>query len=177
MAVIGYMRNNLDQGADALALHGVDRLYQDGPLSPRDPRSGLTAALKSLRHGETLAVARLADLGRGIRALIGFCQELRQMGIHLIAVNEQIDTSDDHGWDFYRWLASLAEIAGTGPRALTAWPSGGGARSGAWPSSRSSGGGASRSSMRSRWSGRASCWRMIRTSPSGVWRGSSACRG
>jgi DNA invertase Pin-like site-specific DNA recombinase len=106
MTTIGYQRG--DDPADADALAGVDKIYRDRPtLSPGGGRPGLIAAVRALRLGDALCVARLATFGLGTRALLTLSTELRHRGVHLVSVAEGVDTRTEDGWSFFRFTALL----------------------------------------------------------------------
>jgi hypothetical protein len=85
---------------DALRTAGVAtrRLYEDRASGRLDDRPGLDAALKALRHGDTLVVWKLDRLGRDLRHLINIIHDLSTRGIGCLL--------DNVHW--LRWSASYA---------------------------------------------------------------------
>lgn len=70
---------------DALELAGVDPkyFYEDQASGKREDWPGLTACLKALREGDTLAVWKRDRLGRDLRHLINTVHELTARGVGL----------------------------------------------------------------------------------------------
>jgi DNA invertase Pin-like site-specific DNA recombinase len=107
--IIGYARvltrdQNLDLQRDALSRTGAERLFEDEASGARDDRPGLADALSHLRQGDCLIVWRLDRLGRTMRSLIGFVEDLRERGIDFRSVTEGIDTTTPAGRFFLRRL-------------------------------------------------------------------------
>src|SRR4051794_39610568 len=84
--MIGYARvstedQNLDLQCDALTKAGAEQIFEDKASGTRDGRPGLAGALSHLRKGDCLIVWRLDRLGRSMRGLIDFAENLRERGI------------------------------------------------------------------------------------------------
>lgn len=120
--LIGYMRVSKADGSqtthlqwDALVLAGVDPkyLYEDQASGKREDRPGLTACLKALREGDTLAVWKLDRLGRDLRHLINTVHDLAARGVGLKVLTGHgaaIDTTSAAGKLVFGIFAALAEF-------------------------------------------------------------------
>jgi DNA invertase Pin-like site-specific DNA recombinase len=115
--LIGYARvstddQHLDLQHDALTEAGCDRIFEDRISGARADRPGLADALSHLRDGDCLCVWKLDRLGRTLRGLIDFVEELRRRGVDFRTLNGtvQIDTSTAQGRFFFHLTAALAEM-------------------------------------------------------------------
>lgn len=120
--LIGYMRVSKADGSqtthlqrDALEFVGVDpkHLYEDQASGKREDRPGLTACLKALREGDTLAVWKLDRLGRDLRHLINTVHDLTARGVGLKVLTGHgaaIDTTSAAGKLVFGIFAALAEF-------------------------------------------------------------------
>src|ERR1700722_6045152 len=113
--LIGYMRistadQSLDLQQDALTKAGAERGFEDKASGARDDRPGLADALPPARQGDCLVVWKLDRLGRTMRSLIGFVEDLRTRGVDFRSLTEGIDTSTPAGRFFFHIMGALAEM-------------------------------------------------------------------
>ena len=120
--LVGYMRVSKTDGSqvidlqrDALLAAGVEagHLYEDAASGKQDDRPGLTACLKALRQGDTLAVWKLDRLGRDLRHLVNTVHDLTARGIGFKVLSghgASIDTTSPGGKLVFGIFAALAEF-------------------------------------------------------------------
>lgn len=113
--IIGYARvstedQKLNLQTRALEAAGCEKIYEDCASGKRVGRPGLAGAMDTLRKGDTLVVWKLDRLGRSLKQLITFVEELGQRGIHFRSLTDNIDTSTPGGRFFFHIMASLAEM-------------------------------------------------------------------
>jgi DNA invertase Pin-like site-specific DNA recombinase len=113
--LIGYARvstqdQNLDLQHEALKQAGCEKLYEDKISGLRADKPGLEQALKQLREGDTFVVWKLDRLGRSVKNLIEFTNQLEKNKVHFKSLTDHIDTSSPTGRFFFHIMASLAQM-------------------------------------------------------------------
>lgn len=113
--LIGYARvstaeQNLDLQKDALDKAGCERIFTDHISGAKADRPGLTEAFNYVREGDTLVVWRLDRLGRSLKDLIEWVNNLNQKGIQLKSLTEMIDTNSPMGEFTFHLFGSLAQL-------------------------------------------------------------------
>ena len=114
---IGYARVStndqiLDLQLDALKEAKCDRIYQEYISGGRGSkeRPELADCLKNIRSGDTLIVWRMDRLGRSMKYLIEIVSELDRLGVGLVSIKENIDTTTPTGRLVFHVFASLAQF-------------------------------------------------------------------
>jgi DNA invertase Pin-like site-specific DNA recombinase len=112
---IGYLRvstaeQKLDLQRDALLKAGCEQLYEDVISSTRWERPGLAQALDHLRKDDQFVVWKLDRLGRSVKGLTAFMEQLKGLGVAFQSVQDGIDTSTALGQFFFHVLGALAEL-------------------------------------------------------------------
>jgi DNA invertase Pin-like site-specific DNA recombinase len=112
---IGYARistsdQNLNLQEDALKNAGCDKVFTDRLSGSTKERPGLIQVLEFLRPGDTLVIWRLDRLARSLKDLISLVASLKDREIHLISLNESIDTNSLNGRLIFHIFAALAEF-------------------------------------------------------------------
>lgn len=113
--LVGYARvssphQNLDQQLDALKRAGCERVFTDQAGGARDNRPGLGQALSHLRYGDRLIVWKLDRLGRTVRQLVSFAENLKAQGMEFGSLTDGIDTGTPAERFFSHMMAALAEM-------------------------------------------------------------------
>lgn len=114
---VGYARVStdeqlLDLQLDALKKYGCDKIYQENISGGRGrkERPQLADCLSNIRSGDTLIVWRLDRLGRSLKDLIEIVGELDRLGVGLVSLRENIDTTSATGRLIFHVFASLAQF-------------------------------------------------------------------
>lgn len=117
MKIIGYARttitdDDLDTQIKVLSDYGCDHIYQESFDVTNDTHviSELETVLNSLAAGDTLVICRLNRLGRSTRQLTELTQTFKGSGIHLVSLDEEIDTRDPMGKIYFKLMNGLAEM-------------------------------------------------------------------
>lgn len=112
---IGYARvstqlQNLDLQEKALKDAGCQKIVTDVASGKHAFRPGLEQLRDILRPEDTLVVWRLDRLGRSLKHLIEFVDELQKEGIGFKSLQESIDTTTPGGKLVFHIFGSLAEF-------------------------------------------------------------------
>lgn len=117
MKIIGYARttitdNDLDAQIKILSDFGCDEVYHESfDIANGKPLiSELETVLNSLEAGDTLVICRLNRLGRSTRQLTELTQTFKGSGIHLVSLDEEIDTRHPMGEIYFKLMNGLASM-------------------------------------------------------------------
>ena len=113
--LVGYARvstgdQNLDLQLDALIGAGCTQLFSDRITGAAQAKEGLASALSYIRPGDTLVVWKLDRLGRTVKGLIEFVEQLKTKGVEFRSLTDAIDTSTSAGRFFFHVMAAMAEM-------------------------------------------------------------------
>ena len=113
--LIGYARvstadQNLTLQHQALAAAGCEKIFDDTISGTKVDRPGLAKALEQVRAGDTLVVWKLDRLGRTVKNLIDFTEQLHTDGVGFRSLTDQIDTTTPAGRFFFNIMASFAQM-------------------------------------------------------------------
>jgi DNA invertase Pin-like site-specific DNA recombinase len=116
MQKVGYARVSThtqsdDSQVDELNAYGVDKLFIEPPLSGRyASRPELDKALAYLRPGDVLVITRMSRAMRSLKHMMALVDNLRQRGIDLVVIKQQIDTSTPTGRLVFHIMAAIDEF-------------------------------------------------------------------
>ena len=113
--VLGYARvSTCGQDAagqhDRLAEAGAVRVFTDVVSGAAAERPELARLIDHARPGDSLCVTRLDRLGRSLAELLETVEELRSRGIHLVSLEERIDTSSAAGELVFHVFGAIAHF-------------------------------------------------------------------
>lgn len=115
MAVVGYARvstvgQSLDVQLDKLNQRGCEKIYSDKKSGTTADRPELKQCLDYVRDGDKLVITKLDRLARSTLHLTQIAEQLRNKGVELEVLDQQIDTSSPTGKLLFNMLASIAEF-------------------------------------------------------------------
>jgi DNA invertase Pin-like site-specific DNA recombinase len=117
MKLIGYARttiteNDLDTQINTLSDFGCDEIYHESfdVTDDKQLTSELETVLNELKAGDTLVICSLNRLGRSTRQLTELTQEFKGSGIHLVSLEDEIDTREPMGEIYFKMMNSLATM-------------------------------------------------------------------
>ncbi|CAG5075005.1 hypothetical protein DYBT9623_05540 [Dyadobacter sp. CECT 9623] len=111
---VGYARvstqeQTLDSQTDALRQAGCERIYEDKISGVKANKPEFELMMGFLRKGDTIVIWKLDRLGRSTRGLIELVEDLGNKGIHLVSLNDPIDTTSPGGLLVFQIFCALAE--------------------------------------------------------------------
>ena len=115
MVVIGYARVStteqcLDRQLDALKERGAERIFQEKMTGTKSSRPELDKMMLTLREGDTLIVSEFSRLSRSTKDLIELVEKLNEMGVNLISIKEQLDTTTPTGKLMLTMISGLVQF-------------------------------------------------------------------
>lgn len=112
---IGYCRvstqdQNLELQLDALRKAGCEKIFQDVASGSKDQRKGLEEAMGFAREGDCIVVWKLDRLSRSLRHLIDTVNQLKERGVGLKVITQNLDTTTPSGTLVFHIFGALAEF-------------------------------------------------------------------
>jgi DNA invertase Pin-like site-specific DNA recombinase len=101
---------NLELQLDALEKHGYDELFTEKASGMKTDRPQLEKLLNKLRKGDILVVWKLDRLGRSTKHVLELAEQLEELGVELVSIQDQIDTTTAIGKAMFRMLVVLNEM-------------------------------------------------------------------
>lgn len=113
--IIGYARVSsleqcLDRQLDALKERGAERIFQEKITGTTLRRPELEKMMLTLRQGDTLIVESFSRLSRSTKDLIEMVEKLNGMGVELISIKEQLDTTTATGKLMLTMISALVQF-------------------------------------------------------------------
>ena len=113
--ILGYARvSTAAQDAasqqDRLWEAGAIRVFVDVISGRRFERPALAELIDHARPGDRLCIIRLDRLGRSLRELLEIVDDLKTRGIHLVSLEERLDTSSAAGELVFHVFGSIAHF-------------------------------------------------------------------
>ena len=113
MALIGYARvSSVGQSLDVQRskLVGCDKIFEEKKTGTTAARPRLKACLEYVREGDALVVTRLDRLARSTLHLCQIADLLKEKGVDLRVLDQNIDTSDATGRLLFNMLGAIAQF-------------------------------------------------------------------
>ena len=112
---IGYARvstqdQNLDRQLDNLAAAGCERIFNEKMTGTKSDRPELKTMLLTLRPGDTLVIDSFSRLSRSTKDLLDLVEKLTSMGVHLVSLKENLDTTTATGKMMLTMLSALSQF-------------------------------------------------------------------
>ena len=113
--ILGYARvSTADQDVaaqeDRLRQAGAIRVFKDVISGKQFERPGLNELIDHARAGDSLCVTRLDRLGRSLKELLETVEDLKTHDIHLVSLEERIDTTSAAGELVFHVFGAIAHF-------------------------------------------------------------------
>lgn len=114
MKIIGYARttitdNDLTSQIEKLTSYGCEQIYHESfDTACEHPAADLETVTASLRENDTLVICKLNRLGKSTRQLTELTQFFDAKKIHLVSLEERIDTREPMGDIYFKLMDDLA---------------------------------------------------------------------
>ncbi len=115
MPNVGYARvstigQSLEVQLSKLEEFGCDEIFEDKHYGATADRPKLKQCRKYVRKGDSLVITKLDRLARSTYHLTQIAEELKQKGVDLVVLDQNIDTSTSTGKLLFNMLAAIAEF-------------------------------------------------------------------
>ena len=113
MAKVGYARvSSVGQSLNVQRekLSDCDKLFEDKRSGTTDARPQLKQCLNYVREGDQLIVTRIDRLARSTLHLCQVAETLREKGVDLVVLDQNIDTSDATGRLLFNMLGAIGQF-------------------------------------------------------------------
>ena len=113
MAKVGYARvSSVGQSLDVQIekLRTCDKLFEEKRSGATDARPQLKHCLDYVREGDQLVVTRIDRLARSTLHLCQIAENLREKGVDLVVLDQNIDTSDATGRLLFNMLGAIGQF-------------------------------------------------------------------
>lgn len=112
---IGYARvstqeQNLDRQLDNLKAAGCEKIYQEKMTGTKTHRPELDKMLDAVREGDTLVIDSFSRLSRSTKDLLDTVERLTALGVNIISLKEQLDTTTATGKMMLTMLSALSQF-------------------------------------------------------------------
>ena len=112
---IGYARvstqdQNLDRQLDNLRAAGCERIFNEKMTGTKSDRPELKTMLLTLRPGDVLVIDSFSRLSRSTKDLLDLVEQLTRMGVHLVSLKENLDTTTATGKLMLTMLSALSQF-------------------------------------------------------------------
>ena len=113
--IIGYARvstqeQSLNRQIDALKANGAEKIFEEKITGTKANRPQLERMLDTLRRGDKLIVCDFSRLSRSTKDLIELVERLNKMGVELISIKENLDTTTATGKMMLTMISALVQF-------------------------------------------------------------------
>lgn len=114
-SLVGYARvstkdQSLDSQIDQLRQRGCEKVFSDKLSGTNQDRPGWSDLLSYLRPGDSLVITELSRMSRSLAHLLELTDTLKNRGIEIISIRENIDTTSATGRFFVSMMGAISQM-------------------------------------------------------------------
>lgn len=111
----GYARvstdnQELNRQIDLLNQYSVDEIYSEKITGTKRNRPKLNELMRRVRNGDSIVIESLSRLGRSTKDLLNIMSELKEKGVQVISLKENIDTDTPTGQLIITVLSAISQF-------------------------------------------------------------------
>ena len=103
-------KQELYRQLDALERVGYDKLIQEKFTGTQKKRAGLNNLFNTVRSGDIVIIESISSLGRKTLDILSTVEELKEQGVEVISLKENLDTSTPTGQAMFQMMAVIAQL-------------------------------------------------------------------
>ncbi|MBC9826172.1 recombinase family protein [Carnobacterium inhibens] len=103
-------KQELYRQLDALERVGYDKLIQEKFTGTQKKRAGLNNLFNTVRSGDIVIIESISRLGRKTLDILSTVEELKEQGVEVISLKENLDTSTPTGQAMFQMMAVIAQL-------------------------------------------------------------------
>ncbi|OJF89627.1 recombinase family protein [Alkalibacterium sp. 20] len=103
-------KQELHRQLDALEKVGYDKLIQEKFTGTQKNRAGLDTLFNSVRSGDTVIIESISRLGRKTLDILSTVEDLKEQGVEVVSLKENLDTSTPTGQAMFQMMAVIAQL-------------------------------------------------------------------
>lgn len=112
---IGYARvstedQHLDRQIEALKNYGAEKIYTEKMTGTKADRPELNKMIEHLREGDIIVIESLSRLGRSTKNLIELMERFNSLGVNVVSLKENIDTTTATGKLMFTMISAFAQF-------------------------------------------------------------------
>ena len=109
-ARVSTQEQSLDRQLDSLTAQGCERIYQEKMTGTKEHRPELDKMLDAMRKGDILVVESFSRLSRSTKDLLAMVDKLQDMGVSLVSLKENLDTTTATGKLMLTMMSALSQF-------------------------------------------------------------------
>jgi DNA invertase Pin-like site-specific DNA recombinase len=103
-------QQHLDRQVESLERFGVEKIYTEKMTGTKSDRPELTKMIEHLRPNDVIVIESLSRLGRSTKNLIELMEKFNSLGVNVVSLKENIDTTTATGKLMFTMISAFAQF-------------------------------------------------------------------